>query len=63
MSRSALIKETKEDVSITDEDIKNEPGVDIGQVDPVSIIDKHIAGNYSCWSLHVIAGWVSMIYI
>ena len=38
MSRSALIKETKEDVSITDEDINNEPGVDIGQVDPVSIL-------------------------
>ena len=37
-SRSALIEETKEDVSMTDEDISNEPVVDIGQVDPVSIL-------------------------
>ena len=38
MSRSALIEETKEDVSMTDEDVNNEPVVDIGQVDPVSIL-------------------------
>ena len=38
MSRSALIEETKEDVSTTDEDTNNEPVVDIGQVDPVSIL-------------------------
>lgn len=38
MHRSALIKETKENVNMTDEDINNEPVVDIGQVDPVSIL-------------------------
>ena len=38
MSRSALIEETKGDVSMTDEDINNEPVVDIGEVDPVSIL-------------------------
>ena len=38
MSQSALFEETKEDVSMTDEDINNEPVVDIGQVDPVSIL-------------------------
>lgn len=38
MSRSALIDKTKEDASITDEDVRNEPVVDIGQVDPVSIL-------------------------
>jgi len=37
-SRSALSEDLKEDVSITDEDTKNEPVVDIGQVDPVSIL-------------------------
>lgn len=34
MHRSALIK----DVNMTDEDLNNEPVVDIGQVDPVSIL-------------------------
>jgi len=38
MSRSAIIEETKDDVSITDEDMNNEQVVDLGQVDPVSIL-------------------------
>ena len=38
MSRSAIIEETKDDVSMTDEVMKNEPVVDIGEVDPVSIL-------------------------
>lgn len=36
MSRSAITEETKDDVSITDEDMNNEQVVDLGQVDPVS---------------------------
>lgn len=38
MSKSAIIEETKDDASMTDEDMNNEPVVDLGQVDPVSIL-------------------------
>ena len=37
MSQSAIIEETKDDVSMTDEDMNNKPVVDLGQLDPVSI--------------------------
>ncbi|XP_020629579.1 28S ribosomal protein S29, mitochondrial-like isoform X2 [Orbicella faveolata] len=47
MSRSALIEKTKEDASITDEDIRNEPVVDIGQVDPASHTESNIGQFYT----------------
>lgn len=59
MSKSAIIEETKDDVSMTDEDMNNEPVVDLGQLDPVSIL-IYSADITLYWSL--IAGWVSVTY-
>lgn len=50
MSRSAIIEETKDDVSITDEDMNNEHVVDLGQVDPVSILKHTVPITLNHWS-------------
>jgi len=47
MSRSAIIEETKDDVSITDEDMNNEQVVDLGQVDPASHTESNIGQFYT----------------
>lgn len=55
MSRSAIIEETKDDVSITDEDMNNKQVVDLGQVDPVSIIiETYSADNIKSLVLFIL---------
>ena len=54
MSRSAIIEETKDDVSITDEDMNNEQVVDLGQVDPVSILIHTVQITLNLGLIHMV---------
>ena len=54
MSRSAIIEETKDDVSITDEDMNNEQVVDLGQVDPVSILIHSVQITLNLGLIHMV---------